>query len=740
MRETTETLSFTITTRDPCPVCGNELPPDRDKFCSNKCAHNAIRAEASKLHDVEFIGVDGEGVYVDGQHRYVMLSVGDDTLWENGRELTHLDIFPFLYKCFLKRPKAVFVGFALRYDFTMWLKSLPFNKDKRTGAWSLFTKEGIAARQQVKSPMPKPVFLDGWQIDILGMKRFKIRPDESWEDKKARKAAKRPALPWMFINDTFAFWQKSFLATVEPTEWPNGDAPCTAEEYATIKEGKSKRADIQVSPGDVSYYDDMVRYNTLENLVLGRAMRVLNRGFVQADITLRRDQYYGPGQAAQAKQLKMFPGKYHWLKRHNFSQVVPSRILNAFRDSFYAGRFEAFYHGHVPGTTYEYDIQSAYPDAMQNLPCLCDPTGWEQGTGWPELPTRADILLVYGLFIGKDKNCGGLPYRLNPGPDQGRSVCPGATEGWYLWSEIDAAGFAGLIDKMDIKEWISYTVKCSHGSPYAFLADMFKQRIAVGKKSPQGIAIKLALNSMYGKSAQSIGEPKFSNMVYASMITSHCRTKMLQAIASHPKMSDDLVMVATDGIYFRSRHPVLDANCIDDTLGAWEVAEKQNVTIMKPGVYWDDKNGRSDTPKVKSRGIPAVSLHENIPDLDEQFRQLHDTQLSTGMPTFVATIKFSFISPAQAIAWNKWEQCGAVTVDGTHTIKTRFTPKRYRPYIDGDFIRSERPTALRPVTSHPYVKDFGFEMTLEQKKDRDLITPDGTLWEIINFEIDTLHG
>src|SRR5215216_4744403 len=101
-----ESLSFTITSRDPCPVCSKELPPDRDKYCSNKCAHDDLnhkaRAKARAVHDLEFIGVDGEGVYIDGQHRYIMLSVGDDTLWKDGEELTHLDIFPFLYECFLK--------------------------------------------------------------------------------------------------------------------------------------------------------------------------------------------------------------------------------------------------------------------------------------------------------------------------------------------------------------------------------------------------------------------------------------------------------------------------------------------------------------------------------------------------------------------------------------------------------------------------------------------------------------
>jgi len=45
-------------------------------------------------------------------------------------------------------------------------------------------------------------------------------------------------------------------------------------------------------------------------------------------------------------------------------------------------------------------------------------------------------------------------------------------------------------------------------------------------------------------------------------------------------------MVATDGIFFDSRHPTLE---LSNRIGEWEEARRENLTLFKPGVYWDDK-------------------------------------------------------------------------------------------------------------------------------------------------------
>jgi hypothetical protein len=85
--------------------------------------------------------------------------------------------------------------------------------------------------------------------------------------------------------------------------------------------------------------------------------------------------------------------------------------------------------------------------------------------------------------------------------------------------------------------------------------------------------------------AQSVGQPKYANAVYASLITAGCRCMILDAIATHP-LRTEAVMIATDGIYFTAPHPGLP---LSNQLGDWETKSLNNLMLFKPGTYWDDE-------------------------------------------------------------------------------------------------------------------------------------------------------
>ena len=158
---------------------------------------------------------------------------------------------------------------------------------------------------------------------------------------------------------------------------------------------------------------------------------------------------------------------------------------------------------------------------------------------------------------------------------------------------------------MEYLSWLEYE-PCDCKPPLRGLAGLYDARLRVGKDTPTGKAYKLIYNSMYGKLAQSVGNPKFANSIYASLITAGCRTMILNAIATHPGRADDVLMVATDGVYFRSRHNDL---AISNRLGGWSETRKENLTLFKPGVYWDDSARErihlGKAPNFKSRGISA---------------------------------------------------------------------------------------------------------------------------------------
>lgn len=677
-------------------LCSHCLQPftrsRRDqKFCGRECQRASSRnaARNTKRANVKFIGVDGEGItHDDGTHDYIMLSVGPETLYD-AAGLDHHKVFPFLYDQFRQHPDHVFVGFYLTYDFTQWLKSL----DEITARLLIkgSSKRKIRAH---KRTLTLPVYVDGWDIDILGMKRFQLRPHRHkpiarYDDHAHTKylqcycglfnPPEQPSEPWLFVCDAGPYWQCAFLSAIDPRRWP---VPVlTDEEYNTIVEGKSRRQD---SEHDIAA---MRRYNILENDVLARIMRPLADGYMATGVRMRRDLWYGPGSAAEI-----------WLGNYAdriSRELVPEFALLAGRSSYFGGRFELTMHGHIPGKVYEYDVQSAYPDAIRNLPCLCG--HWAQSDG-----TATNPFLVYGEFRGSNPWIGGLPHRT----DKGSVVFPHITRGWVLWAEVEAAINAGLVDSVEIEKTISYT-PCGHPPPLAEIAPLFDLRLRVGKNSAQGKALKLLLNSCYGKLAQSIGSAKYGHSIYASMITSACRTKMLEAIGSHPNGAREVVMIATDGIIFRTRHPYLD--CTPDTLGRWEEAEKDGLTVMKPGVYWDDKTRASIAADklvgIKSRGVAGAVLAKSVAVIDDQFQTM---TCEDDMPSVISIVPFSVQSPAMALAGH-WDTVGQVRQNIPHRDTCRLAPKRAGLYHDEDVWRSS-PAIPAARESVGYKRMFGLDL------------------------------
>lgn len=676
-----------------CSVCGTDFTPSPKAYRQTKCRkdcgrrnHNTARDTKRAKHNLEFIAVDGEGVTLpDGTHHYVLLSVGSESLYhDDGSELTFLEIVDFLYSQFLAHPDAVFVGFYLGYDFTQWFKSLPEDR-----AYYLLHKQGIASRQpkSKRRTMPFPVKWKGWEFDTLGMRRFKLRKADG---------------VWMYVNDVGPFFQKSFLAVLDPSQWPSPVVDTAL--YETIKRGKERRASAKLDA-------EMIDYNLAENRALSILMGHYNAGLVAAGIQLGRDQWFGPGQAAQ-KWLDNIaaPKAQTWL------DVTPFDVTLAALASYYGGWFEIFCHGKVPGKSYEYDINSAYPSVIASLPCLLHGK-WQSGD---KAPYPDGLTLVYCRVKGSNPHAGPLPHR-----DKGGLISrPLETMGWYLGEEIRDAKRAGLIDTVKVSRWFHYD-PCDCPPPMAAIRDLYLRRLVVGKKSPEGQALKLIYNSVYGKSAQSLGHPKYANALYASLITSGCRRRILEAIATHPKGTTDLLMVATDGVYFRSPHPSLE--CDPEKLGAWSAETKHNLTLFLPGVYWDDKTREKIlagmAPHLKSRGVSAKALASMVGDVDAQFAKMEDWE----WPTITVPLPFSMTTATQAMARGKWETAGVIGT-AERTMNANPSTKRIDlPFVEDGLLRTAPYVVSTPLETTPYTKPLGIRFGAE--------SPDGALDDLFAWAL-----
>lgn len=722
-----------------CVSCGKGFYANNST--QDRCKKACRRREAPQ--PVKFCGVDGEGSGKDPS-KYVLLGCGQEQI-DNPEGLTWKECFQFLYSQFESHPKGTaFVGFYLGYDFTQILKSLPQER-----VWRLITSEGIASRKhRVPGRQPHPVEYDGWQFDILGVKRLRIRPKLC---ACLVASCKCPKKSWMHVCDTGGYWQTSFLNVIHPDNW--ADPICTPEEYQTVEMGKSQRDAAELGSA-------MGAYNRLENELLERAMGQLRDGFEAIGVHLSPGQWFGPGQAAQEWMKSRLP------KREEWEDAIPDWYIKAAKESYYGGWFEIFCHGYIQQDVYEYDINSAYPATIRTLPCLLHGK-YERGQG-RDYP-KSDYCIVRGKAFGR--GVGDSTFQGWRGKGQGSPVFVGAmlhrnsegsisrprvTQGWFWASELEASQRAGLVSSVEVYEWVSYE-PCECGAPLAEMEGLYERRLAVGKDTILGKACKLVYNSAYGKFAQSIGTPRYGNPVYASRITSECRTRLVDAIGTHPGGLAAVAMVATDAVFFLTDHGGLD---VSDRLGAFSRVVHSGLTIFKPGVYWDEKTRvairRGVAPKFKARGVSARDFASELAGIDGRFRSWGDGgEGRSGQfewPSAEFRSSFSMVTALQAIRRGHWETAGTKIghegADGRWVgakLQQSSDPssKRSGRWWDGEW-RVWRSEPLETVwddglddwdcVSRPYVKSFGFDDPFGEESKEELgVNDDGNVQDLLRW-------
>lgn len=708
---------------------------------------NRDRMRKSRAESIpEFIGVDSEGIGRGAHHRCVLLGVGDKQYVAKDltRGLHWSEVFAFLYSQYEAHPKAAFVGFYLSYDFNEWLKTLP-----REAARMLLTKQGklMRKRRDNKGQHYFPVRCDGWEFDMLGFKRLSIRP---WCGHiPGKDKCECEPKPWMHICDAGPFFQMAFLSVIDPGMWkhdPEGPV-CTPAVYADVKRGKGKRATAKLDA-------EMKRYNQLENMLLAVVMTRLAKGFKSVGISLGRDQWYGPGASAS-----------RWLQQNNApkkmqlaSLGIPDWFSDLCQMTYYGGWFEIFSHGMILGESWNYDINNAYPYATCQLPHICGDCTCARGDG--EYKGRGKYVLVYATVFTKGTRIGAVPYR-----DKAGSILrPSIAKGWYWLHEIRAAERCGIVGKVFYYEYAEF-IPCSHPNPFGDIHRLYNLRLAVGKSSAQGLAIKLTNNSLYGKFAQSVGGAPFGNWFYASFITSHCRTQILNAIATHPGGTDSVLMVATDGVCFDSRHPSLP---ISTALGEWEESRYEDLCLFKPGVYWH-RAGKEKLMKIKSRGVPKAAFLDQIAAMEALFKEMIRWQthpessfarevmndefgeyyghltVESGWPKFWAVVNFRMKSCAMALNQGQWDTAGLVMEQALILQSSDPESKRRKPSYNArknriDTVVHELPFSDSKETNYYHVPveddDYGYDYDGEAlNKTHDILSTlrgeDSEEWETV---------
>lgn len=399
-----------------------------------------------------------------------------------------------------------------------------------------------------------------------------------WIDQFGKRTPKwhRQVIVW----DVFGFFQKSFVKALQ-------DAPgiCPPEVIARISAMKDQRGDFANLPDSKirEYCYEECYY--LARLVRDMLIHIENLG-------LKLNGYDGTGAIARA-----------WMTREKIKDYKSDTNLPfdiALR-AYFGGRFEVSELGYI-GKCYSYDINSAYPAIAAKLPCLAHGRFRQLQ---PDANGHVDYVPgATGVYLAGSETTGRyapFPFRI----DDARALSTGNVASkavyyahggkrWIWQDEIAIARKHFGADAIPLYDAWVWEPQCDH-KPFNTIPDLYAQRAVYKADGPgsdgyNGIekVIKLLINSIYGKTAQSVGwtlqrdgtlkPPAFQSFIWAGLITSGTRAMILDAI-----MQSDTVSIATDGILTRT--PLDNVLPISKRLGDWDSETVTETYLFQSGVY-----------------------------------------------------------------------------------------------------------------------------------------------------------
>jgi len=382
------------------------------------------------------------------------------------------------------------------------------------------------------------------------------------------------------IQDTFGFFQSSFVKSLD--KW-GFDPPA---EIAEMKERRSRFS--------ASMKRRIIDYCIEECRLLVALMDDVEQAL--DDVNVRLSSWVGAGSIASGL-MNREKVKSHLVRDDEFPQEVQEALLTG----YYGGRTELFLQGNFD-RLWDYDISSAYPAAAINLPSLRDGQ-------WKHITTY-DPKHRHGLWLCRwnlPRNTTVTPFPFRRGTDIYYPYCG---QGWYHAIEVQQAKLTHPGKITVVEGWVFEPA--TDERPFAFLPAIYEQRKKLKADGHGGEKVlKLGMNAIYGKLAQGYGykgkPPPFQSYFWAGEITAATRARILSAARNAP---NDLVMVATDGIFFRSEQDI----ALQPGLGGMELTLMDNVFVAQPGVYQATVDG-----EIFGRSRGFFSREIDFQDLREGF-------------------------------------------------------------------------------------------------------------------------
>lgn len=482
--------------------------------------------------------------YVRSDSRYVLFGSSDGD-YVHGTDLSTVECLSLITDT--AHIDAIHFGFAFAYDVNMILRDLSKNHLK------ILRRDGKVRWRQ-------------WRIEYMPRKWFAVT------DMRTGRTVKIWDVWSFFMCSALEAWKKYGVEVSE-----------------TVIRGKLERGDLPYS----KLWTDIFPYWDEENKAYVTLMEKLREALHAADLFI--SSWHGPGAIAS-----------HSLSKHRNDRSMaqaPKRVMEASQYAYGGGRFEMFKVGRAGIPVHEYDINSAYPFAISQLPNLAKGS-WRRVLE----PDRISRFGVYRISL-RINPFDSISHLHRPMPflhrsKRGTISFPCVNDTWVWAPELwRMRGFPGLT----VHEGWVFEEETDE-RPFAWLAENYEIRRRYKEKgNPAQLALKLQMNSMYGKMAQRVGwneerrtAPKWHQLEWAGWVTSYCRSMVFSAAL---RAGTDLVAFETDAVF--TTKDISEHLDIGDGLGQWGATKYDDFVYLQSGCRFGLKGKEWE---AKYRGFDKGSL------------------------------------------------------------------------------------------------------------------------------------
>lgn len=595
-----------------------------------------------------FIGIDGESFVTDEllsdgtpKQAYCLLLRHDKKAIYNPDGLSTWQCLRYL----TGRPpkKTALVGFFLNFDFEWILKDL--------------TQDEYKALQHGDTV---EVFDGEYRLQWFVGKKLvvhRLKGSARKKEKSARNLGKDYVMT--SFQDVQGFFQTSFISALKKWGFQNDSR------LKIITSGKAARGGFQKED-----LEEVARYNATEMELLEELMMKVYDSFKAAyetaglDFRVNSQTWSGPGVFANDFLKQTFFNEQHnppseelvtKFGKGKFDDFGNgASFFHPFSLAYFGGRIELAGVGRF-GKGWNYDLNSGYPYALSLLPRWSSgdfihvdyvglvnskegkaflerrlmgmykirfnfPEGWT----WYPFPVRSVAYGTPNVYYPRQ----GVTYVMAPELFAVLDTLP--KEELKAISILEAIvidstdGYGDALNRMDESRLSLTALKTLNMAAVRLDCKAAGKRVGTTREKPGDFllalaekALKLILNSLYGKTVQQIGSHKYYNDFAAAWITSTCRALLWRAIVPERK-TNHVLMTMTDGIYSLKPLPFA-AERLTSMLGDWEETPFRTMETFKPGIYrYEHQNKKGDWEmdyKVRGFLTPTLEDKERLFDL-----------------------------------------------------------------------------------------------------------------------------